>query len=162
MREAVLGAERVAAQGAERVAAQGAERVAGGCEEGPEVVRGGAVAAALREGESRDLRDLRYSAYLIISSSDHSRHTSQRQSTSQSNPRHETQTVCRSADFLPILLGQEEHNRRPSVGASTDDSDEEGRTGGTGGINPGSSKEYSLITVKHIKGHEGGRQRTVN
>ena len=98
------------------------------------------MAAALQEDESRDLRDLRYFAYLIISSSDHS--------TSQSNPRHETQTVCRSADFLLILLGQEEHFRRPSVRASTD---EEGRTGGTGGINPGSSNEYSLITVKHIK-----------
>ena len=51
-----------------------------------------------------------------------------------------------------------------------DDSDEEGGAGGTGGINPGSSNEYSLITVNdisknfniYLKGHEGGDQRTVN
>ena len=64
--------------------------------------------------------------------------------------------------LLLILLGQDEHLRRPSTGVSTDDSDDEGGTGGTWGANPGSSNEYSLITVKHKKGHEGGRQRTVN
>ena len=31
-----------------------------------------------------------------------------------------------------------------------DDSDEEGGAGGTGGKNPGSSNEYSLITVNYI------------
>ena len=55
--------------------------------------------------------------------------------------------VWRSVDFLLILLGQEEHLRRPSVGALMDDSDEEGGAGGTGGKNHGSSNEYSLITV---------------
>ena len=35
--------------------------------------------------------------------------------------------------------------RRPSTGVSTEDIDE-GVTGGTGGVNPGSSNEYSLIT----------------
>ena len=144
---------RCAGRGAGGCAGSGADCCAGsgaGCGEGLEVVRGVGT-AVLREDDSLDLRDLRYFAYLIISSSDHSRHSSQRQSTSQSKPRHETQTVCRSADFLLILLGQDEHFRRPSTGASTDDSDDEGRTGGTGGINPESSNECSLITVKHIK-----------
>ena len=36
--------------------------------------------------------------------------------------------------------------RRPSTGISTEDSDYEGGTGGTGGVNPGSSNENSLIT----------------
>ena len=115
-----------------------------GCGEGPEAVRGGVGRVVLREDDSRDLRELRYFAYLRISSSDHSRHSSQRQSISQSKPRQETQIVCRSADFLLILLGQDEHFRRPSTGASDDE-------GGTGGVNPGSPNEYSLITVKHIK-----------
>ena len=35
--------------------------------------------------------------------------------------------------------------RQPSTGVSIEDSDE-GGTGGTGGVNPGSSNEYSLIT----------------
>ena len=38
---------------------------------------------------------------------------------SQSKPRQVMHTVCRSADFLLILLGQEEHFRRPSTGVST-------------------------------------------
>ena len=80
-------------------------------------------------------------AYLEISSSDHSRHSSQRALISQSKPRHCTQIVWRSADFLLILLGQDEHLRRPSDGVSTEDSDEEGGAGGTGGKNPGSSNE---------------------
>ena len=153
-----MGLDIIAGRGAGGCAGSGAGCCAGsgagcggGCGEGPEVVRGGVGRVVLREDDSLDLRDLRYFAYLIISSSDHPRHSSQRQSTSQSKPRQETQTVCRSADFLLILLGQDEHFRRPSTGASTDDSDDEGRTGGTGGINPGSSNEYSLITVKHIK-----------
>ena len=54
------------------------------------------------------------------------------------------------------------HLRRPSTGESTKDSDDEGGTGGTGGTNPGSSNEYSLITVNHKKGHDGGGQRTEN
>ena len=54
------------------------------------------------------------------------------------------------------------HLRRPSTGVSTEDSDDEGGTGGTGGANPGSSNEYSLITVKHKKGHDGGGQKTEN
>ena len=36
--------------------------------------------------------------------------------------------------------------RRPSTGVSTEDSDDEGGTGGSGGVNPGSSNENSLIT----------------
>ena len=58
--------------------------------------------------------------------------------------------------------GQDEHLRRLSTGDSTEDSDDEGGTGGTGGANPGSSNEYSLITVKHKKDHDGGGQRTAN
>ena len=54
------------------------------------------------------------------------------------------------------------HLRRPSTGVSTEDSDDEGGTGGTGGANPGSSNEYSLITVKHKRGNDGGGQRTEN
>ena len=50
------------------------------------------------------------------------------------------------------------HLRRPSAGASTEDSEDDGGTGGTGGTNPGSSNEYSLITVKHKRGHDGGEQ----
>ena len=141
-----LGLKIIAGRGAGGCAGSGAGCCAGsgaGCGEGPEVVRGGVGRAVLEEDDSRDLRDLRYFAYLRISSSDHSRHSSQRQSISQSKPRQETQTVCRSADFLLILLGQDEHFRRPSTGASTDDSDDEGRTGGTGGVNPGSSNEYT-------------------
>ena len=82
----------------------------------------------------------------MISSSDHSRHSSQRLFKSQSNPRQEIHTVCRSADFLLILLGQEEHFRRQSTGVSAEESDDDGGTGGIGGVNPGSSKENSLIT----------------
>ena len=89
---------------------------------------------------------MRYFAYATISSSDHSRHSSQRLLMSQSKPLQAMQTVCRSADFLLILLGQEEHFRRPSTGVSTEESDDEGGTGGTGGVNPGSSNENSLIT----------------
>ena len=91
------------------------------------------------EDDSLDFRDLRYFAYLITSSSDHSRHSSQRLLRSQSNPRQVIQRVCRSADFLLILLGQDIHLRRPSTGVSTEDSDDEGGTGGNGGANPGSS-----------------------
>ena len=52
------------------------------------------------------------------------------------------------------------HLRRPSDGASTEESEEEGGTGTgvTGGLNPGSSNEYSLINVKHKRGHDGGGQ----
>ena len=114
------------------------------------------------EDDSLDFMDLRYFAYLITSSSDHSRHSSQRLLRSQSNPRQVIQRVLRSADFLLILLGQDIHLRQPSTGVSTEDSDDEGGTGGTGGANPGSSNEYSLITVKHKKGHDGGGQRTEN
>ena len=105
------------------------------------MVGGGGGRGVLREDDSRDFNDLRYFAYLEISSSDHSRHSSQRALTSQSKPRHCTQIVWRSADFLLILLGHDEHLRRPSDGVSTDDSDDEGGAGGTGGKNPGSSNE---------------------
>ena len=59
-----------------------------GCEEWPEGVRGGGGREVLREDDSRDFKDLRYFAYLEISSSDQSRHSSQRELRSQSNPRH--------------------------------------------------------------------------
>ena len=134
-----------------------------GCGECPEGVRGGVDTEVFAlEDDSLDLRDLRYFAYLITSSSDYSRHSSQRLLRSQSNPRQAIQRVCRSADFLLILLGQDLHLRRPSTGVSTEDSDDEGGTGGTGGANPGSSNEYSLITVKHKRGHDEGGQRTEN
>ena len=44
--------------------------------------------------------------------------------------------------------------------ASTKESEEEGGagTGAPGGLNPGSSNEYSLITVIHKRGHDGGGQ----
>ena len=58
-----------------------------GCEEWPEGVRGGGGREVLREDDSRDFKDLRYFAYLEISSSDQSRHSSQRELRSQSNPR---------------------------------------------------------------------------
>ena len=51
--------------------------------------------------------------------------------------------------------------RRPSTGVSTEDIDE-GVTGGTGGVNPGSSNENSLITENTKKGHDEGEQRTEN
>ena len=105
------------------------------------MVGGGGGRGVLREDDSRDFNDLRYFVYLEISSSDHSRHSSQRALISQSKPRHCTQIVWRSADFLLILLGHDEHLRRPSDGVSTDDSDDEGGAGGTGGKNPGSSNE---------------------
>ena len=81
---------------------------------------------------------------------------------SQSKPLQAMQTVCRSADFLLILLGQEEHFRQPSTGVSTEESDDEGGTGGTGGVNLGSSNENSLITENTKKGHDEGEQRTEN
>ena len=118
-----------------------------GCREGLDGVRGvKGILDFLDEEDSRDFKDLRYFAYAIISSSDHSKHSSQRLFKSQSKPRQEIHTVCRSADFLLILLGQEEHFRRPSTGVSTEESDEIGGTGGIGGVNPGSSKLNSLIT----------------
>ena len=60
--------------------------------------------------------------------------------------------VWQSAVFLLILLGQATHLQQPSEGASTEES-EEGGTGvrAPGALNPGSSSENSLITVKHRK-----------
>ena len=44
---------------------------------------------------------------------------------------------------------------------STEDIDK-GETGGTGGVNPGSSNEKSLVPENTKKGHDEGEQRTEN
>ena len=129
-----------------------------GCEEGTESAEGGGEAEGLLRcfEEPFDFKDLRILAYKRISSSGHSMHSSQRDSTEQSKPLHTTQMVLRSAVFALILLGQATHLRRPSEGCSTEESDDGGAVGPARAVKPGSSKLISLITEKHKKGHEKG------
>ena len=75
--------------------------IADGCEEGTESAEGGGEAEGLLRcfEEFFDFKDLRILAYKRISSSGHSMHSSQRDSTEQSKPLHSTQMVWRSAVF---------------------------------------------------------------
>ena len=102
--------------------------IAVGCEEGTESAVGGGEAEGLLRclEELFGFKDLRILAYKRSSSSGHSMHSLQRDSTEQSKPLQVTQMVWRSAVLALILLGQATHLRRPSEGGFTDESDDGG------------------------------------